>query len=95
MAANMNITGCCNSDTSPKPQSSSLCPAAVEQFRQLREIDCHLSHLLHHQKQRVENAEKNSGGYARPTDEMTNAEAAAMANVSGREIKSYAPEPWA
>jgi len=44
MATNMNISGCCNSDTSPKPQSLSLCPAAIEQFRQLGEIERYLVH---------------------------------------------------
>src|SRR5437660_11407630 len=46
----MNITGCCNSDTSSKPQSLSPCPAAIEQFRPLGEINCHLSGLVHRQE---------------------------------------------
>jgi hypothetical protein len=45
MATNMNITGCCNSDTLPKPRSLSLCTAAIEQFRQLGEIEYHLPPL--------------------------------------------------
>src|SRR5260370_35614948 len=47
---NMNITGCCNSDTLPKPRSLSLRTAAIEQFRQLGEIDCHLPRLIRGQK---------------------------------------------
>src|SRR5258708_12388943 len=50
MATNMNITGCCNSDTLPKSRSLSLRTAAIEQLRQLGKIDRHLPRLIRGQK---------------------------------------------
>src|SRR6266446_10457805 len=49
-ATNMNITGCCNSDTLPKSRSLSLRTAAIEQLRQLGKIDRHLPRLIRGQK---------------------------------------------